>query len=162
MTARYSVRVHKDYLVFCVAHFITFDGNRCERLHGHNYSVAAEVEGPLDENRYVVDFIALRDSLKEICGKLDHHVILPLLHPTISVTSADNEVTARFEDKRWIFPAEDCILLPLQQTTAELLAKYIADELLIAFKARGIAVPESVRIDVDECFGQVGSATVRP
>jgi hypothetical protein len=49
---RYHVRVAKDTLVFSAAHFITFAGNVCERLHGHNYRVAAEVAGPLDENHY--------------------------------------------------------------------------------------------------------------
>jgi len=56
---RYHVRMSKDYLVFSAAHFITYDGDVCEPLHGHNYRVAAEVYGPLDENSYVVDFIAL-------------------------------------------------------------------------------------------------------
>ena len=49
----------------------------CERLHGHNYRVWAEVEGPLDENQYVIDFIALRDALKTITDELDHHMLLP-------------------------------------------------------------------------------------
>lgn len=162
MTARYSVRVTKDALVFCAAHFITFNGNVCEKLHGHNYRVAAEADGPLDENQYVVDFIALRDSLLEITKKLDHHVLLPTRHAAIHVSVEGEEVAARFEKKRWIFPLEDCVLLPLVQTTAELLAKYIADELLAALAARGVATPEAVRIEVDECFGQVGRVEVRP
>ena len=57
--ARYKVRVTKDYLVFCSGHFITFAGDQCERIHGHNYRVAVEVEDDLDENHYVFDFIAL-------------------------------------------------------------------------------------------------------
>ncbi|MCA9020156.1 MAG: 6-carboxytetrahydropterin synthase, partial [Planctomycetaceae bacterium] len=63
--ARYQVRVTKDHLVFSAAHFITFNGNICERLHGHNWRVAAELTGPLDENGYVFDFIALRDQLQK-------------------------------------------------------------------------------------------------
>src|SRR6266446_6703234 len=47
MSEHFHVRVTKDYLVFSAAHFITFAGNVCERLHGHNYRVAAEVEGQL-------------------------------------------------------------------------------------------------------------------
>jgi 6-pyruvoyltetrahydropterin/6-carboxytetrahydropterin synthase len=58
----YRVTVSKDDLVFSAAHFITFDGNVCERLHGHNYRVSADVFGQLDENYYVVDFILLRDA----------------------------------------------------------------------------------------------------
>jgi 6-pyruvoyl-tetrahydropterin synthase len=68
------VRVTKDHLVFSAAHFITFNGNVCERLHGHNWRTAVEVAGPLDENNYVFDFIALRDALAAIVGELDHNV----------------------------------------------------------------------------------------
>ncbi len=63
MTETYQVHVTKDYLVFSAAHFITYGGDNCERLHGHNYRVQAEAEGPLDENHYVIDFIVLRDAL---------------------------------------------------------------------------------------------------
>ncbi len=117
---RYHVRLTKDYLVFSAAHFITFAGRICERIHGHNYRVEAEVHGPLDENHYVIDFIALRDALKSRVDAWDHHVLLPTQHPQIHVTGDEREVTARFEDRRWVFPREDCILLPVENTTAEL------------------------------------------
>ena len=74
-------------LVFSAAHFITFAGNICERLHGHNYKVAAEVHGPLDENHYVVDFIAVRDALRGIVEELDHHTLLPTVHPQIKISA---------------------------------------------------------------------------
>ena len=35
---------------FVAGHMATFSGN-CERLHGHNYEVAAEVEGELTSDR---------------------------------------------------------------------------------------------------------------
>ena len=47
--------------------------------------VAAEVEGPLDENHYVIDFLALRDAVRSIVVELDHHMLLPTGHPTIQV-----------------------------------------------------------------------------
>src|SRR5437762_12993287 len=104
MAQPFHVRVTKDYLVFSAAHFITFAGDVCERLHGHNYRVAAEVEGPLDENHYVVDFIALRDALREIVGELDHHVLLPTNHPLIQVTAGEPSVEASFRSRRWDSP----------------------------------------------------------
>ncbi len=156
MAERFHVRVTKDYLVFSAAHFITFNGNVCERLHGHNYRVTAEVEGPLDENQYVVDFIALRDALREIVAELDHHVLLPTEHPQIKVTASERSVEARFEDRRWEFPREDCVLLPLAQTTAELLAQYIGGRLRNALAARTATRADRLRVEVDECEGQVG------
>jgi 6-pyruvoyltetrahydropterin/6-carboxytetrahydropterin synthase len=147
---RYRVRVSKDSLVFSAAHFITYSGSLCERLHGHNYRVAAEVEGPLDENHYVVDFIAFNDTLKEVLAELDHHVLLPTTHPLIRIQVDAKEVEVCFADRRWVFPREDCVLLPIANTTAELLARHIGQRLRERLKAQ-IA---GVRIEVDECYGQ--------
>jgi len=154
MAEQFHVRVTKDYLVFSAAHFITFNGNVCERLHGHNYRVAVEVAGPLDENQYVVDFVALREILAELVRELDHHMLLPTDHPTIQVIAGDTEVEVRCEEKRWVFPRGDCILLPLKNTTAELLARYLGQRLLPALGARTGLRPPRIRVAVDECEGQ--------
>ncbi|MCR4412652.1 MAG: 6-pyruvoyl tetrahydropterin synthase family protein [Thermoguttaceae bacterium] len=156
-TAQYHVRVEKDYLVFSAGHFITLAGGTCERLHGHNYRVAAEIRGPLDENHCVVDFAVLVESLRAILGELDHRMLLPTQHPRIRVTADEKEVTASFEDRRWVFPRHDCALLPVANTTAELLAGYIACRLAAALEARAGTRPTLVRIEVDECEGQVGA-----
>jgi 6-pyruvoyltetrahydropterin/6-carboxytetrahydropterin synthase len=156
MSESYHVRVSKDYLVFSAAHFITFNGDVCERLHGHNYRVTAEVFGPLDENHYVVDFIALRDAMQEIVAELDHHMLLPTSHPMIKVTADEKSVEAVFEDRRWVFPRCDCILLPVPNTTTELLARYIGRRLLDDLQQRTGVRPQRVRIEVDECEGQSG------
>jgi 6-pyruvoyltetrahydropterin/6-carboxytetrahydropterin synthase len=157
----YFVRLTKDYLVFSAAHFITLEGNICERLHGHNFRVMAEVHGPLDENHYVVDFIALRDMLKAIVQELDHHMLLPTGHPRIQVRCRPSEVEVTFEDQRWVFPRADCVLLPVPNTTAEQLARYIGQRLLSELLSRGIARPTLVRLGVDENHGQWGVYEVR-
>ncbi|MCE9546258.1 MAG: 6-pyruvoyl tetrahydropterin synthase family protein, partial [Planctomycetia bacterium] len=161
MPERYSVRLEKEYLVFSAAHFITFNGDICERLHGHNYRVAAEVAGPLDENHYVVDFIFLRDTLKHLIDALDHHMLLPTGHPLINVVPSDDSVEVTFRDRRWVFPRGDCVLLPVPNTTAELIAHYLAEQLRDALAARSGMQPERVQVGVDECFGQWGVCELR-
>ncbi len=155
MADRYRVRMSKDYLVFSSAHFITYDGDVCEPLHGHNYRVTAEVAGPLDENHYVVDFIALRDLLKQIVDALDHRVLLPTEHRAIRVVAGEREVEATFEDRRWVFPLGDCVLLPVANTTTELLARYIAGRLRDDLTKRLGHVPERIAVELDDCFGHV-------
>lgn len=156
MSESYHVRIEKDYLVFSAGHFITFDGDVCERLHGHNYRLAAEIHGPLDENHYVVDFIALRDTLKAIVDELDHHMLLPTEHPLIQIAADDQSVEVTFRDRRWVFPRGDCVLLPVANTTTELLARYIGLRLLDDLQERTGQVPDQVKIAVDENFGQWG------
>jgi 6-pyruvoyltetrahydropterin/6-carboxytetrahydropterin synthase len=151
---RYQVRVTKDHLVFSAAHFITFNGNICERLHGHNWRVAAQLTGPLDENGYVFDFIALRDQLQKTVDALDHRVLLPTQHDRIKVREDEHEVEATFEERRWVFPREDCILLPVANTTAELIAHWIGQQLMTVIRSDASSQIESVQIEVEENFGQ--------
>lgn len=158
--SRFRVRVTKDHLVFSAAHFITFNGNICERLHGHNWRVAVEVAGPLDENQYVFDFIALRDALQSIVLELDHHMLLPTQHPAISVTSNDQEVEARFENRRWIFPKEDCVLLPVANTTAERIAEWIGMRLRAVIGAKTSHPLTEIQVEVEENFGQWAIVTL--
>lgn len=156
MQESYSVRLRKEAFVFSAAHFITYNGNVCERLHGHNYRVAATVHGPLDQNQYVVDFIALRDLLQTIVRELDHHVLLPLKHPLIKVVASQHEIEATFEDRRWVFPRGDCVLLPVANTTAELLARYIGTRLAEQLGTDLGWRPDRLEVEVDECEGQIG------
>jgi len=145
MAERYRVRLDKEYHVFCAGHFITFGGDVCERLHGHNYRVQVEVEGPLDENQYVIDFIALRDALKAITSDLDHRMMLPTEHRAIRVQADEREVVVTFEDRRWVFPRCDCVLLPMPNTTAELLARYIGRRLLETLQTQLASAPSGCR-----------------
>lgn len=151
---RYTIRVTKDSFVFSCGHFITFNGTECERLHGHNYRVAVEVEGPLDENRYVFDFIALRDRTQEIVGELDHHMLLATNNPLLPVEADARQVRVRFRDKEWSFPREDCVLLPIENTTAELLAKWIGRRLKDVLERRYNFTPQILSVEVEENTGQ--------
>jgi 6-pyruvoyltetrahydropterin/6-carboxytetrahydropterin synthase len=154
MVDRFRVHVTKDHFVFSAGHFLTYGDNICERLHGHNYRVDVEVEGPLGEHGYVVDFIALRDAIQAIVAHLDHRMLLPRSHPTIRVVEVDQEVIVRFEDRRWVFPTGDCLILPLANTTTELLAAWIADRLMEQFPAMHAEGITTLRVSVDENHGQ--------
>jgi 6-pyruvoyltetrahydropterin/6-carboxytetrahydropterin synthase len=154
--SEYRVKVAKDYLVFSAAHFITYNGNVCERLHGHNYQVEVEVGAPLDDNHYVVDFIFLRDTAQAIVMELDHRMLLPTEHSMIRVQPSENEVLVTFEDRRWVFPRQDCLLLPIANTTTELLAHHIAGRISQALRAKRQFCPSYLRVAVDENNGQWG------
>jgi 6-pyruvoyltetrahydropterin/6-carboxytetrahydropterin synthase len=154
MSERFTVRVSKDYLVFCSGHFISYEGDRCERLHGHNYRASVEIEGELDANHYVFDFIALKNRLRAITDELDHRMMLPTANPFIRVEEGPKSVHVRYRDREWLFPRDDCILLPIENTTAELLARYIGERLLAELEAQHGYRPDVLRIEVEENIGQ--------
>jgi 6-pyruvoyltetrahydropterin/6-carboxytetrahydropterin synthase len=157
-SSRFKVRVTKDYLVFCSGHFITYDGDHCERIHGHNYRAAVEVEGDLDLNFYVIDFIALKDMTRAITDELDHRMLLPARSRQILLHEDGSNIRVTYRDRYWSFPRDECVLLPVASTTAELLADYIASRLRQAMTARGFDLPRILRVEVEESFGQ--SATI--
>jgi 6-pyruvoyltetrahydropterin/6-carboxytetrahydropterin synthase len=154
-SGQFRVLLQKEQLVFSAAHFITFAGDICECIHGHNYGVRAEVGGPVDQNQYVIDFIAFRDTLAQIVKRLDHHMLLPTQHPLIKVQREGDEVITRFREKRWVFPAEDCLLLPIGNTTAELIAWWIAGQVREQLRATNPHL-QWLEISVDENHGQWG------
>ena len=160
--ASFKVRVNKDYLVFCSGHFITYQGDQCERLHGHNYRVEVEVEGPLDENHYVFDFIALKDLTRKITDELDHRMLLPTTNALIAIADdGPDNWRVGYKDRYWSFPRDECVLLPIANTTAELLADYIGIRLRETFVAAGIPVPAVMRVEVEESFGQAAEVEWR-
>lgn len=149
----YRVRISKDHLVFCSSHFITFDGNQCEPLHGHNFRAEIEVQGPLDENQYVVDFIALMKHAKAIRNEFDHRVLLPAKSRHIVVEEHGAALCARCKERVWSFPKSDCLVLPIENVTTELLARHIGLQLLEALQREHHFTPEVLRVELEEGVG---------
>ena len=159
---QYSVRVTKDTLVFSAGHFITYNGDHCERIHGHNYRVAVEVEADLDGNLYVFDFIALWDQTQSVVNESDHRMLLPRHSLLIRIEDDGTDVTAHYKDRRWSFPRDECVLLPVANTTAEMLANYIAARLRDTWTSLNWPMPAIQRVEVEECFGQSASVEWKP
>jgi len=154
MAEMYKVRVEKDTFVFSAGHFITYDGDHCERLHGHNYRAAVEVAGPLDENQYVFDFIALRDFFAAIIAGLDHRMLVPGCSDKIHLHDDAGNWRLTYKERYWSFPKEECVVLPISNTTTELLARWLGLELLRSFESRGLARPNNLTVHLEENFGQ--------
>lgn len=154
MSQRFQVCIGKDQLVFCAGHFISFAGDKCERLHGHNYRVAVELEGELDENHYVFDFLALKQCCRALTDELDHRMLLPRCNLVIVLEERPGSVGVRYQDRQWLFPRDDCVLLPIENTTAELLARYLAQRLLEDLRRHHGYQPQVLRVEVEENVGQ--------
>lgn len=152
----YRVTVDKDYLVFAAGHFITY-GGRCESLHGHNYRARVEVEGELDADHYVLDFSVLKRIMRRLVDEIDHRMLLPLHNPHLTLEEVDGGIRVSYGERRYLFPSEDTVLLPIPNTTAEMLASYLAGRLkaeLAALDARNL---RSLEVEVEESFGQAAA-----
>ena len=157
----FRVSVTKDYLVFASAHFITFAGHRCEGLHGHNYRARVTIEGALDgETWFVFDFVVLKRIMKALCDAIDHKVLLAKENPHLTITEQGDSVTVAYDGKpRYVFPVRDCAVLPVRNTTVEMLAKYLTEQLQAQLSTDGARGVTAIEMEVEENFGQ--SATYR-
>ncbi len=150
----FSIRIEKDYINFSSAHFITYEGTRCEALHGHNFTTRLELVGTLDENDYVLDFIKTKKLLKNICDEIDHRVLLPAQSKKINVARQGNSVTAQYQDRFYQFPAQDVVVLPIPNVTAEMLARYLCGRMKDALEELGVANLSHIALEVSESPGQ--------
>ena len=152
----YRVSVTKDYLVFSSAHFITFAGHRCEGLHGHNYRVAVTIEGGLDDQAwFVFDFVELKRIMKRLCDEIDHLVLLPLQSDRVKVFEEGETVRVDVDGQpRYLFPRKDCSLLPIPNTTVEMLAQLLTSRLKDSLSSDDKRRLTAIEMEVEENFGQ--------
>lgn len=149
----------KQYFSFAAAHFLVFaDGTR-EPLHGHNYRAELEFAADLDHAGLVADFIAVKPLFRAACDALDHKVLIAQGHPLLKirrVVDADGEMVHIVHPQgRFALPAEDVVLLDINNTSSELLATWLCDYTLTLLADR---LPElrlrSMRVTVSESPGQ--------
>ena len=152
----FRVSVSKDYLVFASAHFITFEGHRCEGLHGHNYRASVTLEGELDEEAwFVFDFVEIKKIMSRLCDEIDHLVLLPLQSERVTVTEEGEMVKVAVDGKpRYMFPRRDCALLPVPNTTVEMLAQLLTDRLRAEIETLGARGVTAIEMEVEENVGQ--------
>jgi len=157
----FRVQVSKDYLVFASAHFITFRGHQCESLHGHNYRVGVMVEGDVDaECLFVLDFSVLKRIVRSLADEIDHNVLVPTENPKLAYRTEGEMLHVDYFGKpTYVFPRSDCALLPIQNSTAEMLAQYLALRLRTELSKEGHTHLTLLELEVEESFGQ--SATYR-
>lgn len=159
MRSDFKVSVSKDYLVFSSAHFITFRGHQCETLHGHNYRVGVTVEGSVDdETMFVVDFSVLKKCVRKLVDEIDHKVLLPLKNPKLAFRErgAHREVDY-FGVHTYTFPVVDCAMMPIENTTAEMIAQYFAFRTREELLGMGIRNLTAIEMEVEESFGQAAT-----
>ena len=153
MTHRISVE--RNSLRFAAAHFTTF-GEECEPLHGHNYAVSVEVKGELTPDSWVLDFSQLKRLAGGICGELDHRFLLPLGNSSLRIAAGEVEYEICFGDRRYVIPRADVVALPIDNSTAERLAEWLAGRLAEELRALGVTNLRSLTVGVEEAPGQTG------
>lgn len=152
--AAHSVTVERQRLRFAAGHFATF-ADELEPIHGHNYDVFVEVRGGLTAESWVVDFSLLKRITREVCETLDHKFLLQMDSKTLSIQDDGTHYQIQYRDQSpYRLPKHDVAALPIDNTTAERLAEYIAGQLAQSLTAQPGLRLASLRVGVEEMPGQ--------
>lgn len=74
---------------FDSAHRLTDYYGKCERMHGHTYKLQITLDGKVQKNGLVIDFVVLKRIVKKhVLDKLDHNI----LNDVVDNPSAENLV----------------------------------------------------------------------
>jgi len=123
--------VAREQYKFSVAHMTVFPDGTKERLHGHNYQVGATLELTDVSFATMIAFAPIKDALAAICLSFRERVLIAEQNPFFELIKDDgDELAMRLCGKRYVFPREDVLLLPIDNIAVEPLAAHIADLLL--------------------------------
>lgn len=148
----YRIVLAKEDFKFSAAHFTLFPGGRAELLHGHNYQVQVELAGGgLDEEGLLVDLEGFKKTLRRQCARLDSRTLLPAESARLRWTREEDGIEVRCEERVYRFPADDVLLLPLVNTSIELLARMLWQELAPCLAG---SLVETLAVAVEEAAGQ--------
>lgn len=139
----------KNNIRFSSAHMI-FDHDKCGFLHGHTYAIHLKVFGEKDKNGFIIDFSILKSALKKIADQLDHRVLIPEKNDFVTINN--NEIEICHEEKKYILPKMDCVILPIKSSTVENLSEYLLENLLSQ-----LTITKNIKkicLGLDEGFGQ--------
>jgi 6-pyruvoyltetrahydropterin/6-carboxytetrahydropterin synthase len=148
--------VAREQYKFSCAHMTVFPDGSKERLHGHNYQVAAALELSDVSFSHMIAFAPIKDALAEICHGFRERVLLASKNPYFELVRDDGvELELRLCGKRYVMPREDALLLPIDNVAVEPLAAYVAELLLERLGERlPRTVVHALEVSVHESPGQ--------
>lgn len=134
-----TIELQKQDMHFSAAHFTIFSATERERLHGHNFYVAAEVTGLVQDDGLCFDYVGVKKSLRDLCKRYDEYTLLPKHSAYLDIQLDGDYYRVSFDSKVMFFLEDETLLLPVHNVTIEELADMLLQELLSteAFMSQG-------------------------
>ncbi len=154
----HRIRIARAEHKFSCAHMTVFPDGTKERLHGHNYTVAVELEVERIDLPAMIPFASVKAAIGELCGFWKERVLIATKNPFLEILADGDELELKLCGQRYVFPRQDALLLPIDNISVEALAAHLATLL----RERLVLDPANVRtlaVTIEESPGQ-GATTV--
>ena len=96
---------------------------------------------------------------KEIADTLDHKFILQLESRILKINESTTSWEINYLDKQYIFPKSDVVALPIDNSTAERIAEWFAEQLADSLSSRKGKFTK-LTVGIEEMPGQAGWYTL--
>lgn len=140
---------------FSASHIlIGFD--KCDRLHGHNYSVTVHLKYNQIAPKSLIDFRIVNTAIKHELQILNQKILLPekSSHIQIESTLKGKNWQVVVDNKKYSFPKQDVIILEgIEQTTTENIAFYLHQRLNAWLRQNYPNLVKTLEIKIAENLG---------
>jgi 6-pyruvoyltetrahydropterin/6-carboxytetrahydropterin synthase len=155
----HRIRIARAEHKFSCAHMTVFADGSKERLHGHNYTIALEVEVERVDLASMIPFAPIKTVLRDLCAAWKEHVLLAARNPWFAIVRDDRELEFTLCGERYAMPRRDALLLPIDNISVEALAAHVAG--LVRDELVRLALPAlAVEVTIEESPGQGASCTL--
>ena len=154
---KYQLHIRKEALKFSAAHMTVFpDGNK-EPLHGHNYQVSLNVDLSDASFTNMVSFSVFKDVIKPLCDAWDEKILVQGKSTYLKGVTRGAEYEFSLCGKRYVFPADEVVVLDIENISTELLAEEFMKQMLHKLNGRLSKAVLGMEIRIDETNGQGAS-----
>jgi 6-pyruvoyltetrahydropterin/6-carboxytetrahydropterin synthase len=148
---KHRIAIAREQYKFSCAHMTVFADGSKERLHGHNYTIAVELEVERVDLQAMIPFAPIKAALAELCALWKEHVLVATKNPFFELVRDDDELEFKLCSERYVMPRQDALLLPIDNISVEALAAHIASLLRDRIPQEGVT---SLAVTVEESPGQ--------
>ena len=148
---RHRIAIAREQYKFSCAHMTVFADGSKERLHGHNYTIAVELEVERVDLQAMIPFAPIKAALADLCGAWKEHVLIATKNPFFELVRDDDELELKLCGERYVMPRQDALLLPIDNISVEALAAHVAQLLRDRIPQAGVL---SLAVTVEESPGQ--------
>ena len=157
-SARHRIFVGQDQHKFSVAHMTVFPDGSKERLHGHNFNVSVALDLRTIAFEALLDLGIVKHAVEAQCREWNEHFLLGEKNPRLTIVRRDAELEFVLCGKRYVLPADEVVLLPVENVIVETLSVEFARRLIARLGAAlRPDVVAGIEVDVREARGQGGT-----
>ncbi|OGT27008.1 MAG: hypothetical protein A3I77_00880 [Gammaproteobacteria bacterium RIFCSPLOWO2_02_FULL_42_14] len=130
MSQPITLHFNEGKLKFSSGHFTIFSKTKREPLHGHNYTVKAQLTLCMMEPGITFDYRVVEEKLAALCQQLNWRTLIAAQSPYLKIISDNTHHQIIFNHETMTLLNNDVVLMPLDNITLETLSQWFVNQVM--------------------------------